>query len=380
MRPADCYQIFQSMSFQEAIQYRTELHKLAELSGQEIKTAQYITNKLEEMGFDVRTGVGGHGLIADIDSGVAGPALMLRADIDALPYADLNDPETIEAIHACGHDAHAAILLAAAPEIRKSLKKGKVRLAFQPAEESLQGALAMIKDGVLDGIDIVVGSHIRPVQDLPFGKYCSSVNHVACATVEVRIDGKQAHAARPHLGINPIEAASQYIASVGLLKVDPNKSWSVKPTQIHSEVGATNSIPSFVKIAYDLRAQDNASLEGIIERMKLAAASLKGSFGATAFCEITEYCPGPEYDEQLGELFKETVAETFGKDSLATNCGGGGEDFHFYKKAKPELRVLYYGIGSGAAPGLHDRNMNFNEAILPQAVQLLVNVVKKITA
>lgn len=177
------------MSFQEAIQYRTELHKLAELSGQEIKTAQYIQNKLEEMGFNVRSGVGGHGLVVDIDSGVAGPMVMLRADIDALPYADPNDPERIEAIHACGHDAHAAILLAAAPEIRKNLKKGKVRLAFQPAEESLQGALAMIKDGVLDGVDIVVGSHIRPVQDLPFGKYCASVNHVACATVAVTVIG-----------------------------------------------------------------------------------------------------------------------------------------------------------------------------------------------
>ena len=185
----------------------------------------------------------------------------------------------------------------------------------------------MIKDGVLDGVDIVVGSHIRPVQDLPFGKYCASVNHVACATVEVRIDGKQAHAARPHLGINPIEAASQYIASVGLIKIDPNKSWSVKPTQIHSEVGATNSIPSFVKIAYDLRAQVNAALEAIIGRMKLAAAGLEGSFGAKASCEVTEYCPGPEYDEALGELFKETVAGTFGKEALGANCGGGGEDF-----------------------------------------------------
>ena len=80
------------MSFQEAIQYRTELHKLAELSGQEIKTAQYIQNKLEEMGFNVRSGVGGHGLVVDIDSGVAGPTVMLRADIDALPYADPDDP------------------------------------------------------------------------------------------------------------------------------------------------------------------------------------------------------------------------------------------------------------------------------------------------
>ena len=380
------------MSFQEAIQYRTELHKLAELSGQEIKTAQYIQNKLEEMGFNVRSGVGGHGLVVDIDSGVAGPTVMLRADIDALPYADPNDPERIEAIHACGHDSHTAMVLATAAKLIGHVKKGRVKLFFQPAEEtlfgalksydeeSLQGALAMIKDGVLDGVDIVVGSHIRPVQDLPFGKYCASVNHVACATVEVRIDGKQAHAARPHLGINPIEAASQHIASVGLIKIDPNKSWSVKPTQIHSEVGATNSIPSFVKIAYDLRAQDNAALEAIIGRMKLAAAGLEGSFGAKASCEVTEYCPGPEYDEALGELFKETVAGTFGKEALGANCGGGGEDFHFSKKAKPELRVLYYGIGSGAAPGLHDRNMNFKEEILPQASQLLINLVAKILA
>lgn len=368
------------MSFQEAIQYRTELHQLAELSGEEIKTAQYIQNKLEDMGFAVRSGVGGHGLIVDISSGNEGPVVMLRADIDALPYTDPNDPKKIEAIHACGHDAHAAILLAAAPEIRSSLKKDTVRLVFQPAEESLQGALAMIKDGALEGVDIAVGSHIRPVQDLPFGKYCASVNHVACATVEVRIDGKQAHAARPHLGINPIEAASQYIASIALIKIDPNKSWSVKPTQIFSEVGATNSIPSFVRIAYDLRAQDNAALEAIIERMKLAAASLEGSFGAKASCEVTEYCPGPEYDAALNELFRETVTETIGKDALHANCGGGGEDFHFYKKAKPELRVLYYGIGSGAAPGLHDRNMNFNVEILPQASQLLVNLVNKILA
>ena len=79
-----------------------------------------------------------------------------------------------------------------------------------------------------------------------------------------------------------------------------------------------------MKIAYDLRAQDNAALEAIIGRMKLAAAGLEDSFGAKASCEVTEYCPGPEYDEALGELFKETVAGTFGKETLGTNCGGGG--------------------------------------------------------
>lgn len=113
------------MSFQEAIQYRTELHKLAELSGQEIKTAQYIQNKLEEMGFNVRSGVGGHGLVVDIDSGVAGPMVMLRADIDALPYADPNDPERIEAIHAAAMMLMRQFFLPQLPNSAKTLKREK---------------------------------------------------------------------------------------------------------------------------------------------------------------------------------------------------------------------------------------------------------------
>ena len=367
------------MIFQKSIQYRRDLHNLAELSGQEIKTSDYIRNKLEEQGFTVKANVGGHGLIVDIDSGEPGKTVMVRADIDALPYPDEQNPEKIIAIHACGHDAHAAILLAAAPKIRENIKQGKVRLVFQPAEESLEGALAMIEAGVLDGVDVAIGSHIRPVQDLPYGTFCARVNHVACATAKVRIQGRQAHAARPHLGVNPIEAASQYIASVGLIKMDPNKSWSVKPTQIHSEQGASNSIPNYVHLTYDIRAQTNEILERIIRRMESAAEHLKGSFDAETSCQVTEYCPAPEYDDALIDIFNETVTDMFGMDRVHANCSGGGEDFHFYKKSKPELRVLYFGIGSGATPGLHDRQMTFKEEILPDAVDLLTNLVAKVT-
>lgn len=317
-------------------------------------------------------------MVIDLDSGVPGKTVLVRADMDALPYADENNPEEFVAIHACGHDAHSAVLMSAAEGIRENLKKGKVRLVFQPAEESLEGALAMIKDNVLDGVDIAVGAHIRPVQDIPFGTFCTSVNHVACATAIVTITGKQAHAARPHLGVNPIEASSQYIAAIGLIKVNPNKSWSVKPTQINSEKGATNSIPTFVKIAFDLRAEDNESLDFIINRMKTAAASLKGSFDAEATVEITQFCPASEYDAELIKQLRETIVDLYGEESVAKDCGGGGEDFHFFKHTKPEIKTVYFGIGSGAEPGLHNRNMNFDDSVLPNAANLMAEYVTRL--
>lgn len=366
------------MNLQNATSLRRDLHELAELSGKEQKTSEYIKKKLEEAGFKVKDHVGGYGLVVDIDSGVPGSTIMLRADMDALPYADEKDPEKVIAIHACGHDAHSAMLLAAAPAIKEVLRKGKVRLVFQPAEESLEGAKAMIRDGVLDGVDIAVGAHIRPIQDLNFGTFCSAVNHVACATVEVMIEGKQSHAARPHLGVNPIEAASQFISTIGLIKLNPNKSWSVKPTQIHSENGATNSIPSYVKLAYDVRAQDNESLNFILDKLQKTGEAIALSFGAKVTCEKTEFCPGPEYDDNLVSLLNDVITEQFGAEALSANCGGGGEDFHFYKLAKPEIKTAYFGVGSGAEPGLHNRNMHFDDSVLPSGSRIFVELVKKL--
>lgn len=378
MRPADRLISVLYMTYEKSVTFRRDLHELAELSGQEKQTSEYIAAKLREMGFEVCDHVGGYGLTVDIDSGVPGLMTMIRADMDALPYPDQNDPEKTVAVHACGHDAHCAVLLGAAEELRKTLKKGKLRLAFQPGEESLTGAKDMIKDGVLEGVDVVVGSHIRPIQDIPLHTFCASVNHVACATTVITIKGKLAHAARPHLGINPIEASSQLISTIGLIKVDPNKSWSVKPTQIHSEKGATNSIPNYVKVTFDIRAQDNDALESILEKTNAACRAVKESFGAEVECEVIDYCPGPDYDQDLVELMKQTIVEQFGQDALAKDCGGGGEDFHFYKKAKPEVKTVYFGIGSGAAPGLHSRDMSFDDSVLPSASKLLVEYIKKV--
>ena len=127
-----------------------DLHQIPELAMQEVKTPAYVAKTLEDLGIPVTRNVGGTGVVGYIRGEEPGPVLMLRADMDALPFT-IDGKEC--AIHACGHDSHTAMLLAAASRLVGTIKKGAVKLVFQPAEENITGATAMIKDGVLDDVD-----------------------------------------------------------------------------------------------------------------------------------------------------------------------------------------------------------------------------------
>ena len=132
---------------------RRELHPLAELGLNTKNTAQYVLDHLEKIGVEAHRVGNTNGVLGVIDSGVPGPTVMLRADMDALPF-EVDGKKT--AIHACGHDGHTAMLLEAASRLVGNIKKGKLKLLFQPAEETLEGANVMIKEGVLDGVDYLV--------------------------------------------------------------------------------------------------------------------------------------------------------------------------------------------------------------------------------
>lgn len=360
------------MPFANAAALRQQLHNLAELSGQEIETARFIAELLREAGYEPQTGVGGHGVVASLKGAEPGPVVMLRADIDALPFPDETDPEKTVAIHACGHDAHAAMLLALAARLqdRRYELKGEVRFVFQPAEESLEGAHGMIADGVLDGVDIAVGAHIRPKQDLPLGTFCAAVRHSASATFAVTLEGRSAHAARPHLGVNPLEAAASLIQSLALRHWNPAQTWSVKATRMTCEQGAVNSLPTWVRVVFDVRAETNPLMDEVTEGFTRSLSAVETGFGVTGRFENLESCPAAEYDDELVRSLSDTIVETFGQEALAADCGGGGEDFHFYKSARPELRTVYFGIGTGATPSLHDRHMTFDESMLEKGVAL----------
>ncbi len=352
------------------------LHPLAETSGHEVKTAAFIAEHLKDLGLEVQTSVGGTGVVAVIDSGKPGRGVMFRADMDALPFA--NEDGTISAVHACGHDAHCAMLLAAAPALKAIVKKGTLKLVFQPGEEDLTGAIAMINDGVLNGVQIAIGAHVRPVQDLSPGCMCSAVTHVACATIKTRFTGRLSHAARPHQGINPIDMAAQHINMVNSIRLNPNESWSVKATRCICEPGPTNSISNWVEVTYDLRAATNPLLSEMLETMQRQAQSVALAYGGKLEWTQLDYCPASDYDTELVELIEDVIKTEIGEDKLMTSPGGGGEDFHFFKLRGAGVQTAYFGVGAGCTPALHKRDMCLQPQYLVNGVKVWEALAKRL--
>lgn len=235
--------------FLDPVELWKDLHAMPELAMQEVKTAAYVAKTLQNLGIETQTQLGGTtGVMGIIRGTEPGPVVMLRADMDALPFT-IDGKEC--AIHACGHDSHTAMLLAVASQMKDQVKKGTLKLLFQPAEEAITGALAMVKAGVMEDVDYVLGSHIRPIQDVEAGKVCPGINHAASKTVFVDIEGCTAHAARPHLGVNTIDVACAIIQNVQAQWYNPAGVWSMKCTQIHADSGATNSIPATARLTFD---------------------------------------------------------------------------------------------------------------------------------
>ena len=352
-----------------------DLHQIPELAMQEVKTSAYVAKTLEDLGIPVTRNVGGTGVVGYIRGEEPGPVLMLRADMDALPFT-IDGKEC--AIHACGHDSHTAMLLAAASRLVGTIKKGAVKLVFQPAEENITGATAMIKDGVLDDVDYALGAHIRPIQDVPAGQICAGVMHSASLTTFVEIEGRSAHAARPHLGINAIDVGTAVVQAVQAIWLNPAGVWSMKCTQFHADAGATNTVPPHASLTFDCRAGTNALADELRAAFKRAVENTAAAFGAKAVVTERGSCPAAEYDEDFKAMVAESIVSLFGKEALAKDCGGGGEDFHNFKMAKPSIKAAYFGVGVGATPGLHAANMSFDPKYLENGVKVFVDMTHRV--
>ncbi|MCD8340196.1 MAG: amidohydrolase [Burkholderiales bacterium] len=357
----------------DVVEMRTELHKMPELGMHETKTSDYLAKKLEEMGLKPQRGIGGTGMVAYIEGTEPGPTVMLRADMDALPFTIDGKPT---AIHACGHDCHMAMALATAAKLRGKVKKGKVKIFFQPAEETLEGAEACIKDGVLDDVDIAYGAHVRPVQDIPDGTVCAAVKHTASTFCRIELKGQTAHGARPHLGKSVVEAAVLITNAINSIWVNPLKGWSAKVTSIDCRSNASNIIPDKGTMLVDIRAEDNPTMDELLEKLKKAIAGAADAVGVQANVIFPGgVLPAPIYDEGLVENARETIKKVLGDDKLAKDCGGGGEDFHFFVQKKPSLKTCYIGVGAGVTPGLHDPTMTLNPESLRNGVDVLEQLI-----
>lgn len=347
------------------------LHDIPEVGFAEIKTSAYLAAQLEAAGYQVQTGVGKTGVIGTLAGAQPGPTLALRADMDALAHM-IDNQEC--AIHSCGHDAHSAIVLTAAEELaRKGIAKGTLKILFQPAEEKLFGAIRMIEDGAIDDVDILLGLHLRPIQEAALGQATPALYHGASYVMNASLQGAAAHGARPHLGINAIDGAAAAVQAINAIRVNPVIPSSVKVTKLHAGGPASNAIPDQALLTVDLRAQDNATMDELLKKTKQAIEAGAATVGCQAAVTVLGGCPAAEYSPAIVELAKDAIQHVLGRTGLLDPITTpGGEDFHFYVKHKPTLEVGYLGLGAALTPGLHHPDMTFDKACLPDGVNILL--------
>lgn len=355
------------------------LHTIPEPGMKEYKTSEYLAEALEKAGYAVQRHVGGEtGIVGVLDSGVPGPVLALRADMDCLTH--IIDGKTVHR-HTCGHDGHMSMVLTAAEEAKMEglVKKGKLKILFQPAEELATGALSMIRGGAIDDVDILIGGHVQPAANVPTGKITVAMLHSAQYMLTARFHGVPAHGSRPHLGVNAIEAASLAVQAVSMVHLNPNDSFSVKPTRFLCDSGVLNAIPAEASVSWDLRAESNPDMEDMKKKTKRAIEGAAEAVDAKVDLVSEGGVPAAEYTDTAMKLIRDAVTDVLGADGVYPPIRvTAGEDFHYYYQHKPTLEVGYFGLGCNAYPGLHHPDMHFETKYLENGKNVFKDIVKKV--
>lgn len=359
------------------IGWRRDIHAHPELSNQEHRTAGLVADHLRKLGLEVKTGVGGTGVLGVLKGGKPGKVVALRADMDALPVKELvNLPfasrakgthmgKEVNVMHACGHDAHTAILMATA-EVLAGMKDqlpGTVKFLFQPAEEGPSepldgehdhiGALAMVDAGVLDNpkVDAVFGLHMIPA--FPVGTIGYKPGPILASgdTFAIKVTGKQTHGGFPWNGVNPIVSASQIVMGLQTI-VSRQLNLTKEPAVI--SIGSIhggnreNIIPESVELLGTLRTFDDGMRADTQARMRTTAESIAQASGAKA--EVSFVKPGYSTtvnDETLTAMMLPTLKQVTGGHAVVTPKLSASEDFSEFSKKVPGM---FFFLGS-STPG-----------------------------
>ena len=363
----------------EVLEHYHYLHEIPELGFQEVKTSAYIADQLEKAGLKVTRNINNTtGIVAEIASGVPGPVLALRADMDALGHIIDGVPC---ARHTCGHDGHASVVLTAAAALLRegAVKRGRLKILFQPAEELGAGALSMIAGGALDDVEMILGFHLRPLEECVVGQAIPAVRYSACSTLEATIKGQPAHAARPHLGVNALDAAVQAVQAVNAIHLPPGLTWSVKATRFLCDAGVTNSVPDEARLVWDLRSQENGPMTLLKEQVTRAITHSVAALGASADVRVLKEMPAAEIDDEATAVIRAAIVEVLGEEgALPTRTTPGSEDFFYYPVTRPGVKAGFWGLGTGLTPGLHHPEMRFDLSALEIGVQIFKACVRKV--
>ena len=356
-----------------------QLHAMAEPAFKEVRTASFLAGFLRKLGYKVEEGVGGTtAVVATLDSGVPGPVVALRTDMDCLLFKQ--DDGTEKPIHACGHDGHMTIALGVAQLLaEQGLKQGKVKILCQPAEEIGRGALELLKAGALQDVDYALGYHLMPKDMARCGQIIAQINWTACTLMEGEIRGLAAHGSQPHLGVNAIDVGAAIVGAVNALPTNPLLGGSVKTTRFVGGAGSLNAICDKVNIGFDLRSTSNSEMLALRQKVQDIVVNTAKVYGAEAQCHIVGTCPAAEADPSLQAVTCEAIVEELGSGGLIPAASiTVGEDFNFFKEQLPQLKTASLGIGCDLVPRLHDPDMHFDHAALAPAIKVLARLTHKL--
>lgn len=371
----------------EMASWRHHLHSTPGLLFDVKGTADFVVEKLNTFGVDeIVEGVGQTGVVGIIKgkSGGLNHRIGLRADMDALPIDEQNEfahkSKTPGKMHACGHDGHTTMLLGAAKYLSENRNfNGDVALIFQPAEEGGVGAKAMIDDQLMERFDIgeVYGLHNRP--GLPVGVFATRPKELMASgdIFQVEIEGKGTHAARPHLGVDPVLVASHIhtaLQSIVARVADPLENIVVSVTQIHAGA-ADNVVPQTAIMRGTVRCLQSSIRTKAEQHFKQIATGIAEAMGATVTITYDPIVPVtenvPEYADHAVKAAQKVVGKN--KASLDGPLNMGGEDFSYMLQERPGAHIF---LGQGETAGLHHPKYDFNDAIIPLGCAYWVELVK----
>jgi amidohydrolase len=384
------------------ISWRRDLHQHPELSNREFRTAKLVADHLEALGIEVRREVAHTGVVGLLRGGLPGGVVALRADMDALPVTEEVDlpfaskvrttylGREVGVMHACGHDAHTAILLGAAEVLAgvRNRLPGTVVFVFQPAEEGAPpgergGARLMLEEGAFADPrpDAVFGLHVSPVYQAGELAYRSGGTMASSDKLEITVRGKQTHAAYPWRGVDPIAVASRIVLALHALsgrQMDARLTSVVSIGAIHGGV-RHNIIPDRVELLGTIRTLDQSIQADLHQRIRTTATKIAESAGASAEVEISIGYPVTYNDPELTARMVPTLNRVAGADRLKVGLPAtGAEDFSFFSQ---EVPGLYFRLGVRSpdvnqkdAASTHSPLFRVDESSLVLGVRAMANL------
>lgn len=381
-----------NMFHDELVSIRRDIHAHPELGFQEVRTAGIVARMLRSLGYEVHTGIGKTGVVGvlygkESDSGLS---IGLRADMDALPIHESSARpyrSTREGVmHACGHDGHTAVLLGTARYLAETRRfNGRVVLIFQPAEEGLGGAKAMLDDGLFDRFhcDAIYALHNWP--GLPPGVIGVNPGPMMAAAdqFEIVIRGKGGHGAHPYQTVDPVVIAAQVITAMQTIvsrNVPAPDAAVLSITAVHAGgLDAMNVIPHEARMVGTVRTFNPVVQEQIVDRMREILDGIGSAFKARIDLQYKRLFPATINTPHHAELVADVAAELFGEDRVVRHLvpSMGSEDFSFLLQQRPGA---YFRLGQGGAESgcvLHNAAFDFNDAVIPEGCAMFARLVER---